>query len=609
MATIVNRKPTPPKEIKKFFGLNENNDGEVGLKLGEATTQLNFRVTNNYQLKKREGYKTYCSGLGGDVRAMWYGKLNNTNMLLAVANGQLHSVDVVALAATPLVTLASTPIGTLTDDTTNIIPFGNKVYINNGNEYISYDGTTFAEVEGYIPKIAIGTPYSGGGTDFEQTNVLTGKKHQTFNGDGSHTVFQLRETSINSVDQVYVNGVLKTVTTDYSVNLTNGTVTFVVAPSNVPDNVDIYWTKGSGNREYIEKCKFSMDYSGQTDNRIFLWGNLDSKNRRYWSGIANGTPSAEYFEANSYDDLGNGQYAITDIVKQYDRQKIFLEDRVMYSYYEAQNTTTTVNDVDVTVTTATFPAFELNEEIGNIAYGQVQVVKNSPLSLYNSGVHSFNGSTVRDQTNQELISERVNDSLIPNNLSTAITTVWRKKNEYWCNIGDKVWVYNYVNNTWYKFDNITATCFLEIDGDLYFGTANGTIEKFDESNLNDNGTAIIAEWEMGFYDFDAEWLTKYINNLWISIAPQAVNRVDVYYKTNNDDLSTVETIEYQLSTFENMNFADFSFNTNYDPQPFYIFVQATEFCYFKIILKNISTTTTTTIISINMPARFGGRVV
>jgi len=53
-------------------------------------------------------------------------------------------------------------------------------------------------------------------------------------------------------------------TTDYTVDLTLGKIHFVVIPvTGTPSNVDIGWTKGTGQRTLIENCLYEMDYSGQ----------------------------------------------------------------------------------------------------------------------------------------------------------------------------------------------------------------------------------------------------------------------------------------------------------------------------------------------------------
>jgi len=596
MASIKVPKQIPPTEINRFLGLNENIDAEYGLKLGEATEQIGWRVTSGYQLKRMEGYKTIFSGLVGNVQGMWYGKLNGAFFFLFANNGHLWSGN--------LTNGTKTDLGILTDAPTRFIPFGSKVYILNGHEYKSFDGTTLTTVIGYRPLIATNTPPAGGGTLFEQINVLTGTKHQTFSPEGTSsagtsTIFQLAELGITSVDFVKINGVLKTLTTDYTVDLVNGKVTFVSAPpGGTPGSVDIGWTKGTGQRSLIEKCCFAMDYSGQTDSRVFLWGSTDFKNRRFWSGLANGVPSAEYFEANSYDDLGNGQYAITDIVKMGDIQKIYFENGAMYSYYATE----TIGGL----VTATFPVFELSDEIGNKAFGQVQIIQDKPLTLYN-GVHAWENTNVRYQLAHNLISQRVQDSLNDVDLSTAITYNWQEMKEYWVNVGSMVWIYNYLNNTWYKRKNVPATCFIAINGELYFGT-NGSIQKFDKTMRTDNGTLIETIWEMGFYDFSVEYLKKYMSKFWVGLKPETKTKVDINVITNNEGLSIKQTISYNLLTFKHIDFKHFSFKTSYNPQPFRVRMKEKGFAYLKIRLSSDSLTDVATIISINILIRLGGKI-
>lgn len=606
IAKIIIPKAIPPTCINRFLGLNENHDGEYGLKIGEAGKQIGWRVTSGYQLKRMEGYKTLFSGLVGPVQGMWYGKLNGSFFFLFVNNGHLWRGN--------LADGTKTDIGTLTDAPTSFQEFGSKVYILNGHEYKSFDGTTFQVVAGYRPKIAIDCPPSGGigsvvgdglGRLYEQINVLTGAKHQTFSptgtsSAGTSTVFQLAETNIDSVDFVKVPGALKVPGTDYTVNLVTGAVTFVTAPpGGTPGSVDIGWTKGTGQRALIENCRFAMDYSGQTDSRVFLWGNSNYKNRRFWSGLAATVPSAEYFEANAYDDLGSGQYAITDIVKMGDIQKIYFENGAMFSNYATE--TDSLGNV-----MATFPVYELSDEIGNVAYNQVQIIQDKPLTLFN-GVYAWENSNVRFQYIHNLISQRVQNSLDDVDLSTAVTYNWQENKEYWLNIGSTVWIYNYLNNTWYKRNNVNATCFIAIDGDMYFGT-NGTIEKFGLDLRTDNGALIETIWEMGFYDFEAEYLKKYLSKLWVALKPTSKSKVVVRHVTNNDGTSLPQTIAYNLATFKHLDFKHFSFKTSYNAQPFRLSMKAKGFDYLKIILSSDSLTDVATILSINILIRMGGKV-
>jgi hypothetical protein len=879
MAVIPKRKQIQPQTISAFLGLNENPDGQYNLKFGEASRILNFRITKEMQLKKREGFSKVFDLTSGSIRGMWYGEIDGTAFFLFAHGGHLYSGN--------LNTGIKTDFGTLTDSPTKFFYFGEKVYIINGYEYKSFDGTTLVDVAGYRPKIAIGTPPAGGGTLFEELNNLTGAKHQTFSADGIAIVYQIAETHIDNLDFLKVNGdeytvdvnfkfdkitgklntapydlplgdsttqiditkisgkkyrytwdgtgtnpvfdsnltindyvnitcegfndcnkgVFKVVTvnTNYfevinkngkaendkiygkgciykrqilgdsstriDISNTTGTIyrytwdstgtnpyfetklavndwVFINAEnfsagnngvyqitaigthyfevvneegvvesdktmgtggiykctcSGEPigivdvgeDNIDIGWTKidvlgdletkitisnpsGStfrytrvegtdpefknnlvigdyvkiagqnfnaanngvfavtglgtsyfeitnasgvaeaekkigngyigisdsagnliGTRNNVLRNKYFSVFGGANDTRIFIYGNPKKKNRLIYSGLADGIPSVEYFPANGYRDIGSSQFAVTGLTRQYDRAIVYTEKDAWYTYYD----TITTNGKTI----VDFPVFSLNSVKGNVASGQVQLINNNPFSVY-QGVQQWNSSNVRDERNAVDISKRVQPSLNTVDLTTAITHDWEEMQEYWLCVGSTVWVFNYGNGTWYKFDNIPASCFLTIDGEMYFGTTGGLINKFNENEYCDNRTVINAVWEMGFYDFEAEWMTKYMNNIWVSIKPEVKSRVTLQPVTDNDGPGEEQEIYFNLITFNHCSFNNFSFNTDYNPKPFYVEVQAMGFCYFRMVLTNDSLTDKATVLSINLPARMGGKV-
>ena len=588
MATIRKRKKATPTKITKFLGLREDSAGNTSLKLGESPYMRNYKITENYKLMKREGYTKLFDSLGSEnIHGIWYGKLSSTYYFLFIYNTTLYKHN--------LSTGINTSIGTVTASPTTFFAYNDKVYMLNGTNYKSYDGSTLSVVGGYRPKIYIGCLPSGGGTPYEEINLLTGAKEQTFDGDGTSTVYQLAETNIDSIDNVYVDGVLKTVTVDYTVNLTNGTVTFGVAPTNFEDNVEIEWTKASAsNRALINNMKYAMIYGGSNDTRIHLWGDSNNKNIIRNTGLANGVPSAEYFPALGYRLIGSDEFAVTDVVKQYDRQIIFTEKEIYWSYYEL------IDSI------ASFPLYHLNDSKGNIAPNQTRIINNSPVFVFD-GVYELTQSNVRDERNVSDLSDRVQYTLDQVDLSTAITYDFEKNKEYWLNVGSIVWIYNYGNNTWYKYDNISATCFLEIDGELYFGDSDGTIHKFDVIARTDNGTLITDEWRSHFYDFKEDWLRKYLDRIWIGINPQDKSLVNIELRTDNKGVILVsESAKYNLATFDSMDFEDFSFLVSYNPQPFRFKVKAKKFTWLQVILKSQSTTYTATINNLDLKARYGG---
>jgi hypothetical protein len=439
--------------------------------------------------------------------------------------------------------------------------------------------------------VAINTPPAGGGVLYEQVNLLTGAKAQTFSTVTGSTAYVLAESNVDSIDYVELNGTELELTTGYTVDTPITKVTTVADPGDGEGNLIVHWTKANAtNRAKVTAHKYIRAF-GNNDERLFLFGNADI---RIHSGIpADGSSTAEYFEEFSEDYVGSGS-PITDIVQQYDRQVIFTDGSTYYSY---QNDITDNNDNTIT----TFPIYPLNNKIGNVAIGQAQMVLNNPFSIYN-GLYSWVSTTVRDERNATYLSKRVQPDLDGIDLTTAITYDYEELGEYWLCVGKDVWIYNYKIDVWYKFTFAdTPTCFIEIDGEMYFGTDNGEIMRFDEELRSFNGDTINAEWYMGFYDAAAEWLRKYLNFTHISLKPDAWSKVDVYWETNKTNVrETPVTIGYTNIDFDDIDFDDWSFDSNYNPQPFRIKTKAKKWVYFRLIIKNNSDRYTTHVLSINL---------
>lgn len=585
-----------PVEINKFLGINENEDGQTQLLLGESPNMVNWRVTENFKLKKRYGYEPLFDNLGSEIKGMWYGSINGTYHFLFACNGHIYEHD--------LTLGTNIDLGTLTDAKTFFFAFNDALYIMNGYEYKKWTGTgNIVDVVGYRPKIAIGTPPSGGGTLYEDINLLTGSKHQTFSADGTATAYFIAEQAITSIDFVKVNGETKTLSTDYTQDLTLGKITFTTAPITGQDNVDIGWTKGTGQRDLVYKNRKALIFGGQSDSRVHIFGNVEKKNFEYFSALANELPSAEYFTEFNYNLIGSNEYAITDIIRQYDRAIIFTEKDTWYTYYDA------ITDVNGN-TIASFPVYPLNAEKGCEAFGQSQLILNNPFSIY-KGVYEWVSTAVRDERNAVYKSRRVQSSLDTISLKDAITFDNEDLGEYWLIYQNKAWIYNYRIDVWFKFefyDSITSM--ISINKKVYFGTTSGQIMEVNKSLLSersDNGQPINTTWEMGFYDVGNEWLRKFLNKTWISLKPENKSKVDVYWETNRDGSVVNPTpISYNNLDFSRLDFRDFSFLTNYNPQPFRIKTKAKKWVYFKLILKNNSDTYTATVLSINLLPRIGG---
>lgn len=577
--------------ITRFTGLNES-VGETQLKLGESPDMTNFRVVDGFKLAKREGFETVVSGTANPIRALWYGRLNGVERLWFVRGGSVCSYD-------PTTGTVATVASGLTDAPTSLVPFGDSLYVLNGTEYRIFNGSALAFPTPYRPLVAVSTPPGGGGTDLESLNLLTGQKRQWFSGNASATTFQTRETSITSVDFVKLNGVTQTLTTHYTVNLAAGTVTFVTAPpSGVVNNVEVAWTKGSGDVSAVSKMRYATLYGGGTDSRIFLWGDSQNPNRLIWTGLADGVPSGAYFPALNFSDCGSRQNALSDCVRVYDRLAIFSDRDAWQASYE------TITDA-LGRTIGAISVLPLNGTVGNVAAGQVQLVDNSPVTLSAGGLWKWTSTSVRDERNAKLISERVSRSLAAVDLTSATTFDWQARGELWLCISGTVWIWNYQLDCWYRFAGIPAVAFAEVGGCLYFGTATGAVCRFDAALRADDDAAFPYSWTSGYMDCGSETVMKYADRAHLTMKPDFRSTINFSFSTNRGEGSSF-SLRYSLATFEHCNFGAFGFETNRRPHPFRIKLGARKFSYIKIALGEADPDADATILSIDISPITGG---
>lgn len=151
-------------------------------------------------------------------------------------------------------------------------------YLKDGKHYLQYDGSAVKEVEGYVPTTSIGRKPAGGGSTYEDVNMLTGLRKNTFLADGTSTEFYLDAQNLddNYYPQVTVNDAS---TTSFNVDFVAGKITFDSAPAapltDGQDNVTVTFRKTrDGYKERILNCTLLQVF----DNRVFFSGNPDYPN-------------------------------------------------------------------------------------------------------------------------------------------------------------------------------------------------------------------------------------------------------------------------------------------------------------------------------------------
>lgn len=601
-------------QIKAWSGLHESPDGDTKLKLGEAAAIENFRVTRDGNLQRRPGYHELVNlGTGKKVAGMWRGYANQKEVFLVACNGHVYS-----LWDDTNGEFYTTPkdLGTITTTgPVTMFGFEGKVYFMNGSQYRCWDGTnsSIADVVGYIPLVAISiepSPNAGmGGQLLEQVNKLTAWRRIWLSADGAGSTFYFPEKNFvyNSSDDVVVTD-LGTNTdfdpSDYTIDAANGTIVFDSAPAKAVNGIEVKYHMVSDFSSQVKAMKYAEIFSGQTDSRVFIYG--DGTNEVFYSSIDyNGTPTATYFPDLNEAAIGDANTPVTALIRHYSKLVVFKSD----STWSLSFSSTTLADGNMTEALYIYP---VNKRLGNTPMGQVALVLNAPRSLYgndcyewrNNNAYSANLSV--DERQAKRISDRVYASLNSFDLKSAIVWDDNDAQEYWICQNNKALVHNYVVDAWYYYTNIPATCFANFHETLYFGDSNGSVHFFDELYNTDNGQVIDAHWESGNMAFNADYMRKYSARMWVGIKPTSSGKVNVTVQTDRKVASTEKIVVSKLATLANVNFGDWSFNTNQQPQIKKLKLKAKKFVYYKLIFFNDTEDTSATITSADIRVRYTG---
>lgn len=491
----------------------------------------------------------------------------------------------------------------MADSRSRAFSHGGKLYILDGTTYrVVTENAGFYTVQAvsdaacFIPTTVIGAPPAGGGTVFEAVNMLTPKRKNSMVGDGTSTVFHLDSAGIDNVSAVWVGGVLKTITTDYTVNLTDGTVTFTTAPEsgNGVDNVVIEFSKPvAGYASKINRCTIVESYGYNNDNRFFFSGNPDYPNMDWQSGLDDPT----YFPDTGYTKIGADTSAIMGYLKQYDTMTVIKADN-------NQDAEIFLRTADITADGKPyFPVKQGAKGIGAVSKWCFASLRDDPLFLAKEGVFAIASTAVAQERVLQDRSYYVNAKLTKEaNLSEAVAEVW---NGYYivcvngrCYVADsrqqtgrsKTEQYSY---EWYYWTNIPARVMFEHDGALFFGTADGKLCRFNSdintmSKYDDNGSAIVARWSTKAEDFGyltrRKSLTK--KGCGVMIKPYTRSSVKIYVATDKFHERMIRSGTMDIFDFSDIDFGRIDFNTLDAPQVKPFNTKVKKFVILQMIFEN-----------------------
>jgi hypothetical protein len=441
----------------------------------------------------------------------------------------------------------------------NAFVFKNNWYFKDTKNYVYYDGEKVREVVGYIPTTTIARKPLGGGTKYEDINMLSAYRKNSFLADGESKEFFLDATNIDEdfVPEVRVNG---EITTDINVDYTKGKVFIVHAPptplTDGQDNVVITFKKEVyGYRDKILNCKLVQSF----DNRVFFSGNSDHPNTVWHCSLDD--PS--YFSDTDYYNEGLDSASVRGLVAGNNALWVFREP----------------NDANTTVF---YHTPTLDEEFGKIYPSTHSSVTTGCVG----GAINFNDDIVffsergmegisGDVTTEQVVAHR---SLLVDRKLTTEPNYKKMLLEEWEGyllviIGDKVYLAdsravftneNHVEYDWFYWQMekpITSTCVF--DGVLYLGTSDGIY------SLTDHEANLESYWVTPKDKFNHPNKLKTTNKR--GCVAEATGDIAVYAKTDKTDFQLIGTYEdvkdYFVSRIKMKKFKDiqlkFSSNTRF----------------------------------------------
>ena len=540
------------------------------------------------------------------------------------------------------------------------------------------DVEVFQRIDGenaYIPETTYGLKPNGiGGTSYYDVNLLSPKMTFSFCSDGSKNFYLYPEAVRNNLDKRYILSDIRVQV------LTNGVWTDVPASHYTKSGVDTasgwnfdgtavetfnimsphitfndgyvpesHTTQGSDNVK-ITFAPFDANilegktYEGQTamkglyreakddllatntfgifghtkPDRVFLAGGK-KKNRVYYSYVNNPT----YFPDTNYIEVGHDDNDIIALQRMSDYLAVIkgsaVFDNTMYMVKGSYLDDSMYFMVVPTSTT-----------VGGIAPQASANLIGEPLFLSNTGIYAVtsiygsNEQTVRSRSrfvDRKLTKEP--------NLENAIATVWNRY--YVLCVNNHCYVLDSRNvNRQYRYDTsyqyeayywegVPACAFAVYENELFFGTEDGKICKFntdvpDNTKYCDNGREVWVEIEGQYYfslsDKDefgepqasvipCEWSTpldddgspQYYKTLnkkgnVVTMLPQTKTSVEVTLVKDGIQYKSLDTYYANIFDWGNINFAVFPFTSNITARDDFVRKKVKKYKRLQIILKN-----------------------
>ncbi len=511
-------------KLEQFRGLETSDAAGNTVSVGKSPDMLNFKINENFDLEKREGFVPVFE-TADRIRGAWAGKNGGKEWYLVVVGDCLYASETGFDAMEPI---AETVPG---EESVSFISFYDGIYLLTGQGIRRFDGEALSSIEPHIPTVMISTEPKGSGVTFEEPNLLTPQCRQIFSSDGNSLNFNLFTRFVSHVDSVKVDGV-ELEKTQYYWDEAYCKLIFLEVPRAGVDNIEVVFTLLREDvSDRIQHCRFGVGFGGANDTRVFLYGNRDTPAMRYHSGVVDGKPSFAYFPELGYTLVGSGS-PITGILRHYDRQLIFTEEAAYYSYLEY-----TVGENGKLV--ASFPVFPLSDDCGCVPQGQALLMENNPCTLTQTGLVEWVSTNIRDERNARSISDSIARALQKEDATQGILFFRKATSELYLAFSGRIYVYCKKLNLFYYYEVPPLSGFVEVGNSFYFFTQNAVCRV--EGNL-DNGQPIACRWQSGALFLGDGAREKNLYAMTLLAETQALTRAEVTLSEENTQRQMKRTL-------------------------------------------------------------------
>lgn len=485
---------------------------------------------------------------------------------------------------------------------------GGKLYLLTGAEYLVFDGTEVKDVceAAYVPLVMISkNPDGSGGARIDDVNLLTRKQAEGFYGNNTDKVFHLSQSPVESVDKVEVmnaEGEYEE-TADFTADLTAGTVTFTAVKTPVltgEDNVKITYTRKAEENdpaENIKKCTIAATFGYSGNNYVFVSGNPEEQAKDWRSGAGDPT----YFPDLGYSVIGSEESAVMG----YQKLGKYL---IIVKEENKQDTTIYQRWASVTEDSVEFYMEPGIAGVGAVSKNCFFTLMDEPLFLSRRGIMAIYSTNILSERTVKNRSHFIDAALTKEeNLAEAAATVWNGL--YLLSAGENCYVLDSKNKSLrsnrtedsseyvyeaYHWLNIPARVWLELGGELFFGTEEGRICKFNTdygdsmTRFNDDGEPIQCCWATKNDDDGASYLLKSMQKkgCTVTIKPFYRSSAEIYISKDGDVEEFVRRHNMDLLNWWDIDFERFSFMTNDSPQDVYLKKKVKKYKRLQIFVYN-----------------------